>query len=356
LDKDLNNLVKNDDGHYAFPVGPDGQPTWLPSAGWYMDQIDLNNAIEYSVKQHEIMHESDDLILKLLIEGKFHETLELEDFPFDVQQASLDLVFMVRTIGNTPIRLGLARDMQLGITVDSFLLGNDYRVIGEVGKDRPLVTAEPHEVGTTNERMFPSIKLSVYLQRRPKFYIINISFPMMVFAALTFLQYEIEPSKVGVRLGNTLTLVLTAAAFKFGIVGLVPSLCYLTLMDHYIFAMWGFIIFASVAGAIIPRLSPPVPMDPDAILDIEDDDVPAPRVSRFRLLAAAKRGAIARNNGNTSLSAEALALDEFLKQLSILLFALLHVYFVFRVAKIITSLQKLTGERWTSYWRHHLCS
>jgi hypothetical protein len=332
------------------------------------------------------MHESDDLILKLLIEGKFHETLELEDFPFDVQQASLDLAFMVRTIGNAPIRwadvferliacahmcapglvftrcpfaccrLGLARDMQLGITVDSFLLGNDYRVIGEVGKDRPLVTAEPHEVGTTNERMFPSIKLSVYLQRRPKFYIINISFPMMVFAALTFLQYEIEPSKVGIRLGNTLTLVLTAAAFKFGVAGLVPSLCYLTLIDHYIFAMWGFIIFATVAGAIIPRLSPPVPMNPDAILDIEDDDVPAPRVSRFRLLAAAKRGAIARNNGNTSLSAEALALDEFLKQLSLFLFALLHVYFVFRVAKIITSLQKLTGERWTSYWRHHLCS
>lgn len=40
-DEDLMRLDKNPDGSYKFAMGEDNKPTWLPSAGWFCDQLDV---------------------------------------------------------------------------------------------------------------------------------------------------------------------------------------------------------------------------------------------------------------------------------------------------------------------------
>ena len=70
------------------------------------------------------------------------------------------------------------------------------QVIHDLKKQAPLVTAELHDYGATPQTLYPSLRMSVYLQRKPKFYIVNIVIPMMIFAALGFLQFEVKPSDV----------------------------------------------------------------------------------------------------------------------------------------------------------------
>ena len=41
-DEHLMKLDKNDDGSYKFSFGEDGKPNWLPSAGWFCDQLDVS--------------------------------------------------------------------------------------------------------------------------------------------------------------------------------------------------------------------------------------------------------------------------------------------------------------------------
>ena len=68
-DADLCRLTQNDDGSFVFPLKENGEPTWLPSAGWFMDQIDVNNGVDWTIKEKEVMFSGEDLLLKIRMAG-----------------------------------------------------------------------------------------------------------------------------------------------------------------------------------------------------------------------------------------------------------------------------------------------
>ena len=84
-DPDLVKLDKDDQGMYKFGFGADGKPNWLPSAGWFADQLDTNNGIDWKFMDKTVIVEDEDISIKFRVEGTFYERLELHDFPFDVQ-------------------------------------------------------------------------------------------------------------------------------------------------------------------------------------------------------------------------------------------------------------------------------
>ena len=88
-----------------FPIGEDGRPTFRPSATWYMDQLDVRNALNWKRVDGKIMQrpQSNDLIMAIRVEGTFTEVYELKDYPFDVQGLSMTLVFNCRANGPLPM-------------------------------------------------------------------------------------------------------------------------------------------------------------------------------------------------------------------------------------------------------------
>jgi hypothetical protein len=77
-----------------FPCDPDtGKPTFMPSATWYMAQLDCRNALAWRLVDGKVMRRGDDLIMAVRVEGTFVEVFELNDYPFDSQGLTCTLNF-----------------------------------------------------------------------------------------------------------------------------------------------------------------------------------------------------------------------------------------------------------------------
>ena len=122
LDPDL---AKDDN---SFPLDADGKPTFLPSASWFLTQLDFNNAISYTKLDSRVRKDGDDLILAFRYEGTFAERLELEAFPFDAQDLVVSLAINCRTTGMTPVKLVVPceADAHHSIDMEHFTLDDEW--------------------------------------------------------------------------------------------------------------------------------------------------------------------------------------------------------------------------------------
>ena len=93
-----------------FPIGEDGKPTFRPSALWYSEQIDFNNGREVQQLGCKVLQEDGDLELRLYYSGKFHESLELQDYPFDDQYLTVSLCINCRRDGKMPVRFAISKE------------------------------------------------------------------------------------------------------------------------------------------------------------------------------------------------------------------------------------------------------
>ena len=98
-DEDLSARDENGGWPRNFPLRDDGVPTFLPPAGWYLDQFDMNNAISWSKMDDNIFADGDDMCIALRLEGTFYESLELQRFPFDVQSLTVEAALNCRMTG-----------------------------------------------------------------------------------------------------------------------------------------------------------------------------------------------------------------------------------------------------------------
>ena len=69
------------------------------------------------------------------------------------------------------------------------------------------------------------------LERKAGFYLWNMFLPLGIIASLCFLTAVLASSEAGSRLGITVTLLLTAVAFKGTTSSLLPKISYLTYLD-----------------------------------------------------------------------------------------------------------------------------
>ena len=78
----------------AFPLDGWGRPTFRPSAAWYMAQVDFNNALNFKTLDAKVVREGNDLLMNLRFEATFAQTMELRDFPCDVQALTMSMAFV----------------------------------------------------------------------------------------------------------------------------------------------------------------------------------------------------------------------------------------------------------------------
>ena len=259
LDEKLMKMDKDEHGKYKFSFGANGKPDWLPSAGWFADQFDTNNGIDWCFADNTkmVIIDGDDIIVKFRIEGSFYERLELEDFPFDTQTLTMSLAVNVRTTGMTPVKLQVAPDallsvdMKHGLQVSQFYDIMLRKEVDSRGNPLPKVDVSCYEIGTSEDRMFPAIDISFHIERKALYYVLNVTVPLLVFNLLAFMQFSVDALYIPDRLSISLTLVLTTAAYKFAVAALVPQLSYMTMLDSYLLANWMIIVLISFAGGTV---------------------------------------------------------------------------------------------------------
>lgn len=212
-----------------------------PSAAWYATQIDFNNAFHYeAIGSPMITADGNDLAAKMRFDGVFLEPMLLRDFPFDVQDLTISIAINCRTTGKTPVKLTVNQSIKREMSLSCFWQHQEWGLASEL-------VLHPYLAGTTG-RLFPSCNISVVVGRRPLFYIVNVLLPTALFPPTAMLQFCIgftEPpawtlndDSVSQRAAITLTLLLTAAAYKLSVASLMPPISYLTLTDKFSLSSW----------------------------------------------------------------------------------------------------------------------
>jgi hypothetical protein len=95
--------------------------------------------------------------------------------------------------------------------------------------------SDPSE--STAGMIYPRCIFTVYLWRKTGYYISNVILPICILTLLSplscFLNDDGTSLGTADRLGITLTLLLTAVAYKFVVASSLPTVSYLTLLDRY---------------------------------------------------------------------------------------------------------------------------
>ena len=217
-----------------------------PSAMWYLNKLEVGNAVKYELENARVLESGDDLILSVKVIGVFEEPMELENFPIDIQELTVKLRFGCRMDGALPVEFAL--DGQERAFVESYGVGmiqHEY----DVGDKLHIETRIEGQPG----RQFPWLNFAVMVKRKPNYAMWNVVVPSFVFAMTASLQFFIPLEDQGARLETSLTLLLTAAAYKVSIASVMPDISYLTLVDIYVLICGAFIAFIVVEGAVMGK-------------------------------------------------------------------------------------------------------
>ena len=226
-----------------FPTDQNGRPTFRPSASWYMNQVDFNNALDYKTIDAKVVRDGDDLVMLLRFEGTFSEEMELDDFPCDEQDLTMSLAFNVRTSGMMPLRIVTSPSLETHMP--------RHYVDGKKWALRPTVAVEPTETGHIASRRFPGLDMRMRVRRNPKFYLLNLGLPMAAFVPMAALQFCVPRDFIAERLGVSLAIVLTAIAHKYSMTALVPPVSTLTVLDWYVLLSLSIICIITLQGGLI---------------------------------------------------------------------------------------------------------
>ncbi|VDD79265.1 unnamed protein product [Mesocestoides corti] len=189
----------------------------------------IENILTESKDQHWMFAKADDDGQVVVTERRrlraiFLETLELNDFPLDVQEWRLH--------------------EHIEITKRS--------VIQEF---------------TSSSQKHPCISVTCRAARRPGYFYWNVFLIMFFITGLSFATFSVSAERPENRLQLSFTLFLTSVAFKFVINQSLPKISYLTFMDKYVLMSLAILCKVSVWHAIVtlvPAYSLPDPSLPNA--------------------------------------------------------------------------------------------
>ncbi|XP_075253099.1 uncharacterized protein LOC142344885 isoform X4 [Convolutriloba macropyga] len=208
-------------------------------------------ATDYTCVSYVEMHK--------MVRGVFYERLELQSFPFDVQDICLRI--SLDHSSQSHFRLFVPEmDSPAGLLGDSTTFQDDQEWVlrrlvaaGENNSDadpprkrrcasNTQSDASGGEGGgggnnsgnpeTSDGQQILIIRTNV--QRKFNYFIYNCFLVMVFFSIMSYGNFANKPENVQFRLGGALTLVLTAVTYKLMLSNSLPTISYLTLIDIYV--------------------------------------------------------------------------------------------------------------------------
>lgn len=199
-----------------------------------MDQIELANLADrqaFEKLESRVIQSGKDLIMHMRFSGEIMEGFALHDFPCDEQPCCVSIAVNCRQSGKVPVRLVKPSDdaSKHEIRFDGFKYHNTWKLLAPHGRDALGNPRLRVEIEPVND--FPYLNGYFCIRRYPLFHLTNVSLPMACFSALSFVQFSLPASDIADRVNIALTLLLTAAAYKFVASSLTPPVSYLTALD-----------------------------------------------------------------------------------------------------------------------------
>jgi hypothetical protein len=194
-----------------------------------------------------------DYTFKFRGKGTFVEEYELRRFPFYEQ---------LLNVTATVLKSEKLITMEANEEFPSFFVASNFQmsnIFSVAYWDYVLTTrAFSHAKESASGLVYPRITMAVLFVRKPMYYVTNIALPMMVLTYLAFLSFAVgldgQRLDTPDRLSITLTLLLTAVAYKFVVASAIPQVSYLTWLDQYISFCFGYLCVIIAENAIFPFL------------------------------------------------------------------------------------------------------
>lgn len=234
------------DGQQTTAEAVDFNRLWSPklyienSLGDPKEQI--RHRIIYNDKGEAYVYE------KRVAKGTFMENLELDDFPFDVQ----DLTITVAS--ELPIsECELIEDKEEHHVVNrqSFVDEQEWHLYVHTECNKKELVID--QVDNSVKRSALSVKCRA--ARRPGYFVWNIFMITFLICSLAFATFSVDKELPQNRLQLSFTLVLTAVAFKSVVNSSLPRISYLTYMDKYLLVSMVMLSAVCTWHAIVTRLN-----------------------------------------------------------------------------------------------------
>lgn len=182
------------------------------------------------------------------LNGRFREKFELLHFPFDRQwlTARFTSAFHdVRFMCEWP------RDWPKTAPTEDFI--NLYGFILEewACEDAVCVQARPTKSGlSASGKSYHGLNVKLLLARQPGYYLWNVAFIDCMLVVISLFVLLVPPEEFGDRMAMSLTLLLTAIAFKQVVSSHLPPVSYLTWLDKYVLCGFGMQCLVIIQNAI----------------------------------------------------------------------------------------------------------
>jgi hypothetical protein len=173
---------------------------------------------------------------------KVETPMDLRRFPFDKQ--SLEIFF--HPIVYHRDELVLVPDDTLSRTWNRNMGIADW-ARGDVSMQEQPVEIEFFDGSTADVSEFV---VTVEIQRRPMHFILSIVFPMIILVSLTWCVFWMDGESLANRVNITFVGILSVVAYYFVVLGNVPEVSYLTLIDAFVLSTF-FILAAGVVLIVV---------------------------------------------------------------------------------------------------------
>lgn len=166
------------------------------------------------------------------MKATFKTAMQLHSFPFDHQKLTIKLM------SDWPLDVvEFVKDMSIkdSIRIDTFTGHHEW----SLHKHVIAHSVEEDRAKTGSHRQYPIYHITTHVQRKPAYYMWNVALVIFLILGLSFTSFSVEADAPADRLSVTVTLLLTAVAFKFVVSSSLPTISYLTLLDKYV--LWSLI-------------------------------------------------------------------------------------------------------------------
>lgn len=189
-----------------------------------------------------------DYTIKKRLQGVFIDSMELQEFPFDRENINFRIAVavpqqLVTLVPNT---------LYPGYFIKSgFQLADLFDAYDKVD----IVAGMTDKKMSSVDLIYPMMTITVYMDRRPWYYVFNVILPMMILTFLASVAFsDLFKTSRSDKITISLTVLFTAVAYKFVVASSLPQISYLTELDLYVNTCFGFITVLVTHIALFPTL------------------------------------------------------------------------------------------------------
>ena len=223
---------------------------WVASA----NQVDFDDP-EKSHPKIKFDEKEGTLTWRML--GKFAEAWELRDFPFECQDFTVSMVIRYQSDKfEMQFMESQAHNLRPFIRNNAFAGVENSWQPPKSKRKQLFVWEELVHRPDARPIQRQRLNVTVQLERIPWYYVSNIVGPMILIVLMSGCSFVIPFKDVADRLSASLTLVLTAVAYKYVVSQMVPPIGYSTRLDRYVTWCFAFLFLVVVENCLAYYLSP----------------------------------------------------------------------------------------------------